>query len=124
MINELRIGNLVNHRGFYVKIEEIKKGKISVSGLEENKFTELLFDEIEPIIFDVRAIKKFGGKPSAGGFYISLPNLKSELHFKIYGKEVVTTLKGKFSDLILDRIKHVHRFQNLFFELTNWEIFK
>lgn len=67
---------------------------------------------------------KFGGKPLENGFWISVYNLKAELHFEVFNNtsEIVTTIKSQFSDLILDRIKYVHQLQNLYFALTNIEL--
>ena len=67
-------------------------------------------------------VEKLGGKTYNETTYISVPNLKAELHFEFFGNEVVTTLKSQFSDLILDPIKYVHNLQNLFFVLANDEL--
>ena len=51
-----------------------------------------------------------------------MPNIKAELHFEIYGAEIVPTIKNDFGELILNEISYVHELQNLFFALTGLEL--
>jgi hypothetical protein len=78
----------------------------------------------EPILLNIDWLMKFGGKPLENGYWISVNNLKAELHFEVFNNtdEIVTTIKSQFSDLILDRIKYVHELQNLYFSLTKSEL--
>jgi hypothetical protein len=62
--------------------------------------------------------------PISKDYWLPITNLKSELHFETFSNtdEIVTTLKGQFSDLILDRIRSVHDLQNLYYSLTKSEL--
>jgi hypothetical protein len=68
-------------------------------------------------------IEKLGGKTFGGVTYISIPNLKAELHFEFYSSEIIITIKSQFCELILDPIKYVHQLQNLFFALATYELY-
>jgi len=78
----------------------------------------------QPIPLTEEWLLKIGGKPLENGYWISVSNLKAELHFELFKNtdEIVTTLKSQFCDLILDRIYYVHQLQNLYFALTNEEL--
>jgi len=80
--------------------------------------------QIKPIPLTEEWLLKIGGKPLTNGYWISVSNLKAELHFELFKNtdEIVTTLKSQFCDLILDRIYYVHQLQNLYFALTNEEL--
>ena len=67
-------------------------------------------------------LMKFGAKNMIDVYWISLYNLKAELHFEVYEKEIVTTIKSDFSNLILDQIKCVHELQNIYYQLTKEEL--
>jgi len=65
-------------------------------------------------------LRKLGCKQ--GYWYISIFNLKAEIHFEFYGKEVVTILRSDFCELILDPLKYIHEVQNLYKELSKQEL--
>jgi len=124
-LQDLRIGNwvIVDKQG--LKFEE---QLLSINGYS-NKFNTIQdphYDYIytlEPIELNAKWLVKLGCKPiykSSKEFYIGLPNIKCELHFQTYlnTNDIVTTLKGDFTELILDRVKYVHELQNLYYTLS------
>jgi len=77
----------------------------------------------KPIPLTEEWLIDLGAKGRISPLWISLTNLKSELHFECHESgEIVTMLKGDFADLILDRLKYVHELQNLYFALTGTEL--
>ena len=76
----------------------------------------------EPIPLTAEWLKKFGAKNTIDVYWISISNLKAEFHFEVYEKEIVTTIKSDFCNLILDQIKYVHELQNLYYALTKDEL--
>jgi hypothetical protein len=108
--NELRIGNYV--------YDTILKKQIEIKA---TYFSQA--KDFEPIPLTEEWLMKFNEMKKFGGsIYLPIMNLKAELHFEIYGNEIVSTIKSDFANLILDRIKHVHQLQNLYFALTNEEL--
>jgi hypothetical protein len=118
--NELRIGNYLMSNGIEIQIDCIQPNMLAKVG--ENFYTK--FDLFEPLPLTKYWLIKAGAKKcgSTERYWISIPNLKAEIHFEIYEKEIVSTIKSQFAELILDRIKYVHEFQNLYFALTNNEL--
>ena len=124
--NELRIGNLVECFGTR-EVIAIKKHKIKVR--HESKLGNFIIEwcpitslSLEPILLTKKTLLDFKEVKHGEVIYLPITNLKSELHFEIYGEEIVTTIKGEFADLFLDRIKYVHKLQNLYFSLTAREL--
>jgi len=126
---ELRIGNNVS----------VEKDSFVVTGINQmfndepyeiqlkgsdDLFQDVGIEDINPIPLTKEWITKLGGNLYPDGCYLSVTNLKAELHFDFYDRtdEIVTTLKSSFSDLILDRIYFVHQLQNLYFALTGEEL--
>jgi len=110
--NELRIGNYYNHH------EEVKQ--ITPDIIQEVSDAERIW--CKPIPLTEEFLCNLGAEKFSGVVWLKLTNLHSELHFEFYGEEIVTILKGKFSDLVLNRIHSVHQLQNLYFALTNEEL--
>lgn len=71
----------------------------------------------EERLLKFKEVKKFEDT-----IYLPLMNLKAEIHFEIYGKEIVSIIKSDFAELILDPVKYIHQLQNLYFALTNEEL--
>lgn len=74
------------------------------------------------------ADKSFSIKKGFGpNLWLPITNLKSELHFELGGEqwknEVVTSIKGNYCNLILDKINYVHELQNLVYCLTGLELY-
>jgi hypothetical protein len=119
----LRIGNLVERKtnnGEHICFEKVER-------IEGVIYGKLQSSQCYPIKLNPDWLKKIGAKPispMSKGFWISVTNLKAELHFEIYQNtdEIVTSIKSSFSDLILDRIRYVHDLQNLYFQLTKSEL--
>ena len=117
---DLRIGNYVIFNTNDKPFQITPAGLLELSQIE-GKPNPYFY---EPILLNVDWLMRFGGKPLENGYWISVSNLKAELHFEVfnYTDEIVTTLKSQFSTLILDRIKYVHELQNLYFSLTKSEL--
>lgn len=116
-----RVTNLIYNDRIVNAIIFIGFDSVELITPQGNSITARL-ELIKPIPLDKEWIEKLGGKTANGTTYISVTNLKAELHFEFFGQEVVTTIKSQFSDLILDPIKYVHNLQNLFFALANDEL--
>lgn len=124
--NELRIGNLVECFGTR-EVIAIKKHKIKVQHEKSEghfiiEWVPITSLSLQPILLTEKTLLNFKEVVKSNVIYLSMTNLKSELHFEIFGDEVVTTLKGQFCELILDRIKYVHQLQNIWFSLTNRDL--
>lgn len=121
--SELRVGNLlqrITHNGQHVSYEKVER-------IEGNYYGELPSSNCHSIKLNAEWLKKLGAKPMSPiskDYWLPITNLKSELHFETFSNtdEIVTTLKGQFSDLILDRIRSVHELQNLYYSLTKSEL--
>lgn len=113
ILSEFRIGN------FYTQ-----KGSIIIEKIQPTTFVEINsgYLAIEPIPLTDKILRVLGAKFTGKNYFISIPNLKAELHFEIFDKEIVTTLKSDFCELILDNLKYAHRLQNLHFSLANREL--
>lgn len=75
-----------------------------------------------PIPLTPEILEKCGFIKFNGFYWVSITNLKSELHIQFYGKDYVSTLRGQFCDLILDKIDYLHQLQNLYFALCGEEL--
>lgn len=117
---ELRIGNLVYDT----------EGKVNTISLDALKYLVKYGDtnlcQAKPIPLTEEWLLKLGARKNnlPNGYWISVTNLKAELHFETFDNtdEIVTTLISQSCELILDRIKYVHTFQNLYFALTGEEL--
>lgn len=135
--SELRIGNLVKDRGGKIlRIDWFEKTKVCMLNpvhtepnviyapdgiMQGHPYTEE-FSRISPIPLDAEWLERFPEMRNingAGMYWLPLTNLKAELHFDIYGNEIVTTIKSDFCNLILDPIKWVHSLQNIYYALSN-----
>lgn len=94
---------------------------ISLKNNDGDTFSQFI-KFIEPIELTEEWLKKCGFKKNGNYYWISLANLKAELHVEIFGEYLVFIIKSDFCDLILDPIKPVHQLQNLYFALTNKEL--
>jgi len=111
--DEIRIGNYVyklyGSRGYVIDIvnKSTFTGSTRIKPILLNEFNFSKCEEIKNI---------------AGAYYISLPNLKAELHLVVYKKKVTGMIKSDFCELVLDELKSLHQLQNLYFSLTNKEL--
>ena len=71
----------------------------------------------ESILLKCKELKRF-----AGVTYFSLPNLKAELHIEVYENFIIPIIKSDFGELILDEIRYLHDFQNLYSVLSKKEL--
>jgi hypothetical protein len=82
---------------------------------------DFCLSELKPIKLTQEIVIKLGGKPMGKRAYLSITQIKAELHFEFVGDEVVTSLKSDFSDLIMDSIEHIHTLQNFYYILSKGE---
>lgn len=123
---DLRIGNLVEYR---IEDElDSRKEWWEVTAIDSDDINWLEKESPEstdyrPIPLTEEWLLKFDEMKKFGStIYIPIMNLKAEIHFEIYGNEIVSTIKSDFANLILDRIKYVHQLQNLYFALSGTEL--
>lgn len=112
-VNELRIGNLIEYN--------------TDEGWELNKVDAIdlmgdIGEYFRPIPLTKGWLLKFGAKGTIDLYWLSLTNLKAEIHFEIYPKEIISIIKSQFCELILDEVKYIHQLQNLYFALTGYEL--
>jgi len=125
---ELRLGNCVeiglnvNFDAFYSTIEEISNNTNVVLVKDGNTLRCMPLELIKPIPLTEEWLLKLGAIKAYGKIYLSLTNLKAEIHFDIYRDGIVSTIHSSFCELILDEIKFVHQLQNLYFALTGEEL--
>ncbi len=129
--NEFRIGNLLTSKTW--------QGVGEIEGIEMinnhfelkikdyiHKVDDAIYCEIKPIKLTAEWLLKLGAKKNQlpNGYWISVANLKAELHFETFDNtdEIVTTLISQSCELILDSIKYVHEYQNLYYALTKCEL--
>lgn len=130
--NELRIGNLLTSKTW--------QGVGEIQGIETfkdyfelkikdyiHKIDDTTYCDVKPIKLTPKWLLKSGAKKNQlpNSYWISVANLKAELHFETFDNtdEIVTTLISQVCELILDRIKYVHEYQNLYYALTKCELF-
>jgi hypothetical protein len=143
---EIKIGNLfqkLSHKSPRIPEQQIWKvvgiGLFHVDMIHENEnpaevesFKIFNYSDLHPIRFSPASASRFKRiyfpvtkyDADVCKFWLSVTNLKCELHFEAFrGRdEIVTTLKGQFCDLILDRISYLHELQNLYKILTKEEL--
>lgn len=120
--NELRIGNLINHKSFQIRIEAITSEMCSVSGLEQNRFSALMLDKINPIPLTEEWLLKFGfEKKSDGRFnnYVINAGLRKETNLIQLDDKKYCFEHCKFSIHVID---YVHQLQNLIYAITGEEL--
>lgn len=118
-IKKVSLGNwLINTRNkSYVKVTGINNlGKISFNNYDWG----MPISDIKPIPLNTDTIKLLGCK--IGCYYISLTSIEAELHFEFYSHCCIVTLKGNYTDLIIEHIDHIHDVQNVFKQLTNEDL--
>lgn len=122
--NELRIGNLI-HPEFPMRIVSIYTDSVNADfdGNEGDVF-EYAAKYIEPIPITEECLLKFGFKisPSANSFFLSIPELKAEIHFEKFRGALVCVIYCGTGSFIPNDIKYAHTLQNLYFSLTGEEL--
>ena len=114
--NDLRIGNLIDTHCI---------GKETPYKIGVLDFANKTCERWTGIPLTKEWLLKLGAKKTQiCGYWISVANLKAELHFETFDNtdEIVTTLISQSCELILDRIRFVHQLQNLYFCLTGEEL--
>ncbi len=120
--SEFRIGNLAQTIQGVYKIESVNENEVFICPFLTNESFVVSIEALNPIPLTEEWLLKLGAKKFAGKIYLSITNLKAELHFDVYVDVIVSTLHSDFCELILDEIKYVHQLQNLYFALTNQEL--
>tara|TARA_R110000772_G_scaffold227995_1_gene338728 strand:+ start:280 stop:624 length:345 start_codon:yes stop_codon:yes gene_type:complete len=101
-----RIGNVVNINGKDILMDNGCFGATT----------------LQPVLLKQDWLTKLGVRHNGySRYWLPMPNIKAELHFEIYGADIVPTIKNDFGELILNEIRYVHELQNLFFALTGLE---
>ena len=124
--NELRINNLINfsETGDIFRVVEISPKGFRVINKNEDTWIEEW--QFEGVLLTKEWLLKLGAKKNQlpNGYWISVTNLKAEFHFETFDNtdEIVTTLISQSCELILDRVKYVHEYQNLYYALTKCEL--
>jgi len=126
-----RIGNLVtiettalhsdglSDKNKVFEISELKTDVVQFKGFHAGEY----YKDIKGVYLNASELKNLGVRHNGlTPYWLPLPKMKAELHFEIYGSEIVATLKSQFSDLILEPLRYVHDLQNLFFALMNEEL--
>ena len=116
--NELRIGNMINSYG---KDRLMEHNDFSVFALYESKKEEPPYN---PIPLTEEWLLKFGFKrsPANNSIYLPVPELKAEIHYEMFRKQLVCVLYCSTGSFIPNDIKYVHQLQNLYFALTGEEL--
>jgi hypothetical protein len=119
--SELRVGNIIKNKNNLCTVDGILNDTdLFVSNDFEEWYPDI--EDYTPIILTEEWLLKLGVKKYQNIRFISLSNLKAELHFDLCGNVFVPIIKSQFGELILDELKYVHNFQNLYFSLTNNEL--
>lgn len=122
--NELKIGNYVNvelHIAIPLKIEAITGSSVSLSGIENNRYTPFTIDRVKPIPLTEEWLKKFGFK-KLGDWFIKKPlSSVNEYAYNPYIKQF-DVINGSGEEIDLVELKYVHQLQNLYFALTGEEL--
>lgn len=123
-----------------MKPEQLRKGNLLINQHDGSLIVVTAYDIycleegmdsmiMQPIPISEEWLLKLGAKKMPRGLvWISLSNLKSELHFESFikkrgeGFDVVSSIVNVQGELILDPIKYVHQLQNLYYALTGEEI--
>ena len=114
--SELRVGNLILKNGklhytSYLTIRDIHGLSIDDT------------DTFEPIPITEERLMIFGFKKLSDKLIVlSIPKLKSELHYETYYYGNVVTIHSDFGTFIPNDIEYVHQLQNLYFALTGEEL--
>lgn len=118
---ELRIGNIVKYANESYNIVELYKNRITIEGIERQNYN-ICYSEISGFTITKEWLIKFGFKEilEEGNFELETT------HFNMthFNNEFFISF-GKYSERdIINHIKFVHQLQNLFYSLTNKELFE
>ena len=129
--NELRIGNFIMDRGnkiwqvdYWESSNKVAAKELIIGYCDFTKkpiFGHPLTEEVDflkPVPLTNEWFNKLGVSSYGREKWLPVTNLKAELHFEVFtremhGTEIVSTIKSQFCQLILDPIKYVHQLQNL-----------
>lgn len=128
---ELRVGNkilsifdkvetvrmILGHEGS----EEYPKQYKHLIGVEENG-NQYNLAEIKPIPLTEEWLLKFGFVQGEYKLWLSIPQIKSEIHFDKFRGSLVCQIYSSTGSLIPKDIKYIHQLQNLYFALTGEEL--
>ena len=90
---------------------------------ETHPLTEYV-DYLKPISITKEWLLKLGFKlcPSGNTHYLSIPELKSEIHFEDFRGGLVCVVYSSTGSFIPNDIKYVHQLQNLYYSITHKEL--
>lgn len=110
---DLRVGNWVNNNEEHYQITSA-----TIAQLERGDSTA------KPIQLTEEWLVKFGfvKSPANNSIYLSVPELKAEVHFEDFRGALVCVLYWSTGSFIPNDIKYVHNIQNLYHALTGQEL--
>lgn len=114
--NELRIGNLVDLGNRIAKVIEINHSACVVVDLEETQDTIEDYDRTKPLQITEKWLLKFGFERRPWGL------VKGDLLFRDNIKNPCQELTLEIGNGFRVIVQHVHKLQNLYFELTGEEL--
>lgn len=116
-----RLGNVINVFGV-CEITAIEKNRLRIERKDTAEYCPITSLSLLGELLTREWFTKMNAN-HGGNIWLSIPNIKSELHFELYQNEIVTILINDFGKTILDPIKYVHELQNLFFVLAKRELY-
>lgn len=129
---DLRLGNLIQYPGwnkdgsmaiFHIRDLYLDDAKIALTnGTIHLPSSDI--DYLKPISLNDEWLVKFGFKksPSNNSFYLSIPELKAEVHFENFRGGLVCVLYCSTGSFIPSHIEFVHQLQNLYHALTGKDL--
>ena len=124
-VEELRIGNLIEHNYF-------SSPPVTITGLKKDKGTDLVYisdptfntiniEQVKPIPLTEEWLLRFGFEETTDKGLILYYELSSGAYLEKVGEVLRLFDRGGYM-LSHDNLKHVHQLQNLYFALTSEEL--
>jgi hypothetical protein len=126
MTKDYRIGNLIfdeDCEPYHFEIEEMRK-HVGYELWAYYRNGSIKSKEPTPIPLTEEWLLKFGfvKSPAGNSVYLSIPELKAEIHFENFMGGMVCVLYCSTGSFIPNEIKYLHQIQNLYFALTGEEL--
>ena len=122
--NELRIGNRITYAGKEIIIEGIVRNTIHHSKGQFDQNIAPAYEPFKGITLTEEWLLKIGFKksPANNSYFMSIPKIKSEIHFEFFRGDFVCVFYSSTGSFIPSEIKFVHELQNLFRSNTGEEL--
>lgn len=120
---DFRIGNLVKFEGRIFEIDSISK-EFPTLNTDEFGIGVVDWKNIEAVPLSEDVLVKLGFKKDElnNCIYISIPDLKTEIHFEIFAAGLVCVIYSSTGSVVPNDIEYAHQIQNLFHSLTGEEL--